>query len=311
MSIVVCGSFAYDTVMVFDDKFNLERTSQGDLLDEYFIVPDLRRNYGGCAGNIAYNLRLLDKHPVPVSSVGMDFAPYAARLDYLGVDQSHIKQIDHSYTAQTFINLDAEGNRVTAFHPGAMTFAHLNIVPYDIQSSLAVIAPDSLEGMKIHARQLTEAEIPFLFYPGPTLHQMDGDDVMEFIAEARWISVHQNDLPHLLEQVRLTVEQLSERVDGVVLCRGVEGAQIHAHGVVYEIPPQANTGFRDEGGCEDAFCAGLLYGLDNELDWETTGHIAALAWTEASEHHGSQNHHFTFEAFKTRFLDVFGYALIA
>ncbi len=311
MPILVCGSIAYDTVMVFEDKFKLEKTSAGVLLNEYFIVPDLRRDFGGCAGNIVYNLRLLDKVSVPVSTVGMDFSAYADWLDSLGIDLRYIKEMDHTYTAQTLSILDADGNRVTAFHPGAMMFSQYNAIRHDEKMKLAVIAPDGVEGMKTHARQLAEAEIPFLFYPGPMLYQLDGDELLEFFAQASWLVVKARDLAYLEAQARLDVARLSERMAAVIICDGHHGARIYAQDVHYQIPSACAPPVADESGCDDAFCAGLLYGLHNELDWETTGRVAMLLWGIAAEHHGAQKHTLSFAQLQQRFQEVFGYALLA
>lgn len=315
MSILICGSLAFDTIMVLDDKLKLAGSNTppppGSALDLYFFVPDLRREFGGCAGNIAYNLRLLNKTAYPMGTVGGDFGAYAAWLDNHGIPRDYIKVMEHSYTAQTYITQDMDDNKITAFHPGAMNFSHFNHVPLNGGIKLGVIAPDNQEGMLFHAREFSQTGTPFLFYPSHSIAQMLEDEVLEFIELATWMVLEEQDAKLLEKRLGLSVEQLAERVEGLIIGRGLQGAVVHADGVPYLIPAPRPKAMHDPSGCDDAFCAGLLYGLCNDVDWETTGRIASLMWAIKAEHHGTQSHRFTLERFKQLFKRIFGYELIA
>jgi adenosine kinase len=314
MSILICGSLAYDTMMGFNEKFRLNRASElVPPVELYFTVPDMRRNFGGCAGNIAYNLKLLGlgDQAMPLSTVGTDFGPYAAWLEKCGIRQDYIKTVDHSYTAQTFVTLDVEDNKITAFHPGAMVFSQANRVPATDKSiRLGVIAPDTLEAMHTHAHQLAEAGIPMLFYPGIVASQMDGNELLAFIQQAQWVVATAAEWQHIQKATELSPERASERLKALIIHDGNNGAFIHVEGVCHRISGYAPQQPHDPSGGEEAFCAGILYGLYHDIDWETTGRIAALLWAVEVEHHGTQSHSFTLDEFKARFKRTFGYALL-
>jgi len=310
MAILVCGSLAFDTVMVLSDKLRMTQAAEkGQILNLYFLVPDLRRSYGGCAGNIAYNLKLLGKTAWPMGTVGTDFTPYAIWLDKQGINRQHIKVIEHNYTAQTYITHDVDDNRITAFHPGAMNLSHVNPVPVNPAITLGVIAPDSEEGMQIHAQQFCENGTPFLYYPGHSLHQILGEDILSYIEQASWMVLNTEEWALVTRKTGLTEEQLASRLRALIINRGQDGATFYSLGVCYKTPGVPLKNLQDASGCDDAFCAGLLYGLANDIDWETTGRIASLIWAITAEHHGTQHHHFSLDAFKSLFRQAFGYAL--
>ncbi len=315
MPILVCGSLAFDTTIVLNEKLKTPPVSVDAFGQKnfawYFMVPDLRRDFGGCAGNIAYNLKLLGKEALPMGTVGADFELYANWLSKNGISRDHIREMEHSYTAQTYIIQDTDDNKLTAFHPGAMNFSHYNRVPMDKKIELAVIAPDGENGMRMHAQQLVQAGIPFLFYPGYSLKQIFSEDILGFIEQSAWMVVHQEDLSFIRSETGLSEQQIAERVRALIINRGEQGAVIHSAGVEYPVPGCTPKNMFDAAGCDDAFCAGLLYGLANDIDWETSGRIASLLWCIKAEHHGTQQHKFTLDGIKSLFQKTYGYALIS
>jgi adenosine kinase len=310
MSVLICGSFTYDTIMVLNDKFKFFNSSIESAGDFYYVIPDLRRQFGGCAGNIAYNLKMLGGDPLPMATVGMDFAQYAEWLTSQGIQQTHIHKITHSYTAQTFITVDMEDNRITAFYAGAMAFSSFNPVRKTPDIMLGTVSLDNPDSMKTHALQFSEAAIPFIFDPGHSITEFDSNDLLSFIEQANWILVNEAEWNFLSNTIDLTAEEAAMRVQALVITQGAGGATIYAGGAKYQIPAARAQAVNDTATCGDAFCAGLLYGLSKDIDWETTGRIAALMGAIKAEHHGSQTHHFTLETFKARFKKNFGYALI-
>jgi adenosine kinase len=311
MSALICGSLTYDTIMEFQDKFKTTIFPvPNQPLNAYFTVPDLRRQFGGSAGNISYNLKMLGLEPLPLATVGMDFSSYAEWLDNCKIKSNYLLKIEHCYTAQTFITLDVDGNQILAFHPGAMSFSFTNNL-FQIQDiSLATIAYDSREGMITHALQLVERGIPFVFAPAQSITEFDGNDLLSFIEQASWILVNPTQWQWLAQQTNLTLQQVAQRVQALVITQSEEGALIYAQDTYYQIPGAPAQITYDPTGCDDAFCAGLLYGLMKDIDWETTGRIATLMSTIKIEHHGTQNHKLNWDSFKARFKKYFGYALL-
>jgi len=311
MSALICGSFAYDTIMVFNDRFrNHILPDQVDIINVSFLVPDLRREFGGCAGNIAYNLKLLGGDPIPMGTVGTDFKPYAEWLDSHGITRTHIKQIDHTFTAQAFITTDMDDNQITAFHPGAMNFSHYNKISQVEGVTIGMVSPDGRIGMTEHARQFADSNIPFIFDPGQGMTLFDGNDLLQFIEQATWITVNLYEWQLMQQHTGLSAEQVAERVEALIITKGKDGAIIYTPSTVHEIPSAQAQAENDPTSCGDAFRAGLLYGLMKEVDWETTGRIASLMGAIKIEHHGTQNHHFTVSDFKQRFEENFGYSLM-
>lgn len=311
MPALICGSVAFDTIMVFNDKFkNHILPDQVHILNVSFLVPDLRREFGGCAGNIAYNLKLLGGEPMIMATVGNDFAPYAEWLDSCGIPRTYIKTIDHTYTAQAFITTDMEDNQITAFHPGAMSFSHQNDVHDAKDINIGIVSPDGRDGMLQHAQGFAGNNIPFIFDPGQGMPMFDGTDLLQFVEQANWVIVNDYEWQLMQERTGLTPEQMAQRVEALIVTRGGKGSTIYTRDTTYQIPSAKAEVLNDPTGCGDAYRAGLLYGLTHEIDWETTGRIAGLLGAIKIEHHGTQNHKFTKEEFKQRFKANFGYDLM-
>ncbi len=310
MSALICGSIAYDTIMVFHDRFrNHILPDKVHMLNVCFLVPDLRREFGGCAGNIAYNLKLLGGDGVPMATVGRDYAPYGEWLETCGIDARHIKVLERTYTAQAFITTDADDNQITAFHPGAMSFAHENRVGDAAGVSIGIVAPDGRDGMIEHAAQFAEAGIPFIFDPGQGLPMFGGEDLLRFLEQATWVAVNDYEAQLMADRTGRSVEELAGMVEALIVTRGGKGSLIHTRGGVLEIPAAPVNQVNDPTGCGDAYRAGLLYGLMNGLEWETTGRLASVMGAIKIEHHGTQNHRFTRTDLEARFKEAFGYAL--
>ncbi len=305
---LICGSVAYDVIMVFEDYFkNHILPEKVHMLSVAFTVPRLRREFGGCAGNVAYNLNMLGQPCEILATVGADFDPYAEWLDRLGISRRHIEVLDNTYTAQAYVTTDLAGNQITAFHPGAMALSEQIDVPGDDAIRIGLIAPDSPDGIKKHARQLVEAGIPFLFDPGQAITLFTGQELLELVEQAAWVAVNDYEGQLLQHYTSLSLEQLTERVDALIVTRDAQGSVIHSRGERDEIPIARPDRVADPTGCGDAYRAGLLYGLLNDMDWPTTGRIASLAGAYKVAHAGTQNHRFTPDEFRDRFHQNFGY----
>ena len=308
MHALICGSFAYDNIMVFHDRFkNHILPDKVHILNVCFLVPNMRREFGGCAGNIAYNLNLLANGALPMGTVGEDFAPYADWMDQCGIDRRHVRQVDGTFTAQAFVTTDMDDNQITAFHPGAMNHAHENKVADAAEVALGMVSPDGRDGMIQHAEQFADAGIPFIFDPGQGLPMFDGQELTRFIEQASWLTVNDYEWQLIQERTGLNEDQLAERLQALIVTRGGEGSVIRTNSKRYEIPAATTAATEDPTGCGDAYRAGLLYGLMNDLDWETTGRLAALMGAIKIEHPGTQNHSLSREAILQRFKDNFGY----
>jgi adenosine kinase len=298
---------AYDTIMVFHDHFkNHILPDKVHMLNVSFLVPDMRRETGGCAGNIAYNLKLLGGEPKIMATVGRDFDPYAEWLEQCAISADHIKVIDNTYTAQAFITTDMDDNQITAFHPGAMSFAHENKVSEAEGVSVGIVAPDGRDGMIEHAVQFAEAGIPFIFDPGQGLPMFDGEDLLRFIEQATWVAVNDYEAELLSSRTGLPLEDIAAKCEALIVTKGAQGSHIYVGSERYEVPAAAVREVIDPTGCGDAYRAGLIHGLMTGLDWETTGRIASLMGAIKIEHHGTQNHHFSMDEFKTRYRASFG-----
>ncbi|KIH77356.1 adenosine kinase [Geoalkalibacter ferrihydriticus] len=306
MQALICGSFAYDNIMVFGDRFkNHILPDQVHILNVSFLVPEMRKEFGGCAGNIAYNLQLLGGSPLPMGTVGEDFAPYAEWMDACGIEQRHVIRIENSFTAQAFITTDLDDNQITAFHPGAMAFAHHNKVSDAQGVSLGIVSPDGREGMIEHAAQFVAAGIPFIFDPGQGLPMFDGDDLRRFIDQATWLTVNDYEWQLIRERTGLSAAEVAGRLEALIVTRGGQGSTIYTTGGEICIPAAHAAQLKDPTGCGDAYRAGLLYGLMNKLDWETTGRIASLMGAIKIEHQGTQNHRFDMTEFSNRYREAF------
>jgi adenosine kinase len=304
---LICGSLAYDTVMVFPGRFREHiLPDRIHMLNVAFLVPSMRRNFGGCAGNIAYNLGLLGGQGAPMATVGHDFEPYRRWMQATGVSLDHVRALDGEFTAQAFITTDLDDNQITAFHPGAMSQSHLNAVPAGAGITLGIVAPDGREGMVEHARQFAEAGIPWLFDPGQGLPMFSGAELLDFIGKATWVAVNDYEGELLQERTGLSQAGIAARVQALIVTKGAQGSVIHAQGREFVIPAAQPEAVSDPTGCGDAYRAGLIYGLMNGLDWETTGRVASLMGALKIAHSGTQNHRYTMHEFRDRFRAAFG-----
>ena len=307
MKTLICGSLAFDNIMVFADRFkNHILPEQIHILNVAFLVPEMRREYGGCAGNIAYNLMLLGGDPAIMATVGDDAKPYLDRLDQLGLSRDHVRQIPGSFTAQAFITTDLDDNQITAFHPGAMSFSHLNKVA-EAGARLGIVAPDGREGMLQHARDFAAAGVPFIFDPGQGLPMFNGDELMDFLNLADYACVNDYEARLLCDRTGRSLEQLAAGVKALIVTLGGEGAEIYADGACHRIPCVEAEAVVDPTGCGDAFRGGLLYGMAQGMDWPTTGRLAAVMGAIKIAHRGGQNHQPSREEIAARFEKAFGY----
>ena len=312
MSALICGSFAYDTIMVFQDHFkNHILPDKVHILNVAFHVPEMRREFGGCAANIAYNLKLLGGDPLPMGTVGKDFEPYAAWLDEHAIPRAHIKEMAGCYTAQAFITTDQDDNQITAFHPGAMDLAHEVQVSDAEGVTLGIVSPDGRQGMIDHAEQFVEAGIPFIFDPGQAMPLFTGDDFRQFIEQATWVCVNDYESQVLQDRTGWSPHEIAGKVDALIVTLGGKGSHVYHSNKRIDIPPAPVSAIVDPTGCGDAFRGGLLYGLMNGLDWEKTGRIGALMGAIKIEQHGTQNHTFTADEFRERYQAAFGQPLEA
>jgi len=311
MHTLICGSMAYDTIMVFQDQFKKHiLPEQIHILNVSFLVPQMRREYGGCAGNIAYNLKLLGGHPLIMATVGDDFDPYAARLDRLGISRAHIRHVTNSFTGQAFITNDLDDNQITAFHPGAMGFSEHNHVRNAKDVSLGIVSPSGREGMLQHAREFQEEGIPFVFDPGQGMPMFNGDELMNFIGQASYVTVNDYEAKLLQEKTGKTLAEIASKVKALIMTMGSEGSMIYADGKEIRIPGVPATAVLDPTGCGDAYRAGLLYGIQQGWDWETSGRLASLIGAIKIAHRGGQNHVPARAELCALFQKHFGYSIL-
>lgn len=310
MKTLITGSMAYDTIMVFEDQFkNHILPEQTHILNVAFLVPKMTRHLGGCAGNIAYNLKLLGGAPVIMATVGEDFGPYYRYLEEQGLSAEHVVQVDEAFTAQAFITTDIDNNQIIAFHPGAMNFAHQNKISDAKDIELGIVGPDGRDAMIQHAQQFAELEIPFIFDPGQGLPMFSGDELLTFLNQANYAIVNDYESQMLLEKTGLTLEQLAEKVETLIVTRGGEGSEIYHAGEMIKIASAPISGAVDPTGCGDAYRAGVMHGLNTGRDLKTCGQMGALCGAIKIEQSGTQNHTFTAESFAARYQDSFGESL--
>lgn len=292
MPALICGSLAFDTITTFPGRFAQQiLPEQVHILNVSFLVPTLRREFGGCAGNIAYNLQALGGQAVVMATIGSDGREYRERLEGWGADTSQVAEIADSYTAQAIIITDTDNNQITAFHPGAMQSAHQTPVPARDDLRIAIIAPDGRDAMLQHAEQLAQAGIPFVFDPGQGLPMFDGADLKRFVQQATWVALNDYEAKMLCDRTGETLESMSRsHLQGIVVTLGAEGCDIWQQGVRMHVPGVEATAVVDPTGCGDAFRGALLYGL--ERGWplarcvELGNRIGALKIAER----GGQNH---------------------
>jgi adenosine kinase len=304
---LICGSVAYDTIMVFNGRFRDHiLPDKIHMLNVSFLVPQMRREFGGCAGNIAYNLRLLGDVGYPMATVGHDFAPYAEWMRRNGVPSDHVRVVDGEFTAQGFVTTDLDDNQIWAFHPGAMQQAHLNKVSDARDIALGIVAPDSRDGMLQHAEQFARAGIRFIFDPGQGLPLFDGAALRTFIEQATWVAMNEYEWQVVQQRTGWSAAEVTQRVEALIVTRGAEGSVVYLKGREHEIPCARAREIVDPTGCGDAYRAGLIHGLLHGFDWEVTGRIASLIGAVKIEARGTQNHKFTAAQFAKRFEESFG-----
>jgi adenosine kinase len=306
MRTLICGSLAFDTIMVFPDRFARHiLPEQTHMLSVSFQITDMRREWGGCAGNIAYNLHALGGDPVVMGTLGTDGGAYRERLRTLGIPIDGVRVIDDAYTAQAFIITDHDDNQITAFHPGAMNRSHVVHVDDVADVGLGIVSPDGKEGMKQHAAEFAARGIPFVFDPGQGLPLFDGKELAHIIEHASYLTVNDYEAKLLADRTGWSIADMAERVDGLVVTMGGEGSIIHAGGATYAIPAVRPSAIVDPTGCGDAYRAGLLYGIANEWDWESTGKLASVMGTIKIECRGGQNHVIDRNTIALRYRDAF------
>jgi adenosine kinase len=307
MHTLICGSIAYDTIMVFKDHFkNHILPEKIHILNVAFLVPDMRREFGGCAGNIAYNLQMIGGKPLIMATAGDDYQPYASRLQDLELAQNHVRQMAGTFTAQAFITTDLADNQITAFHPGAMNFSHQNHIADAKDVNLGIVAPDGREGMLQHAREFQEAGIPFMFDPGQGLPMFTGEELLDFVHKADYVAVNDYEGQLLYERTGRSLEALAKSVKGLIVTRGAEGSVIYANGQQVEVPSVKPEKLVDPTGCGDAYRAGLLYGITHDMDWRSTGQLGSLLGALKISQRGGQNHRFTRDEIDQRYFEIFG-----
>lgn len=310
MRTLICGSLAYDTIMVFHDQFkNHILPDQIHILNVAFLVPDMRREFGGCAGNIAYNMKLLGGEPVIMATVGDDFTPYAERLKAMGFDCSLIHRVANTFTAQAFITTDLDDNQITAFHPGAMNFAQQNKVSLAENIKLGIVSPDGRQGMLEHARQFAEAGIPFIFDPGQGLPMFNGEELLDFIRQAEYLTCNDYEARLLQERTGLSLEQMARQLRALVVTLGAQGSRIYADGRIHDIPVARAQAVVDPTGCGDAYRAGLMTGMLKGMDWPTSGRLAGLLGAIKIASRGGQNHTLSWDEIASRFQAEYGYSM--
>jgi adenosine kinase len=309
-SALICGSLAYDTIMVFQDQFkNHILPDKVHILNVSFLVPRMRREFGGCAGNIAYNLKLLGGNPIPMATVGQDFGPYREHFEACEIRLDHVKELGDLYTAQAFITTDLDDNQITAFHPGAMMRSYENHVR-DVQDvGFGIVGPDGYEAMLQNSREFAELGIPFIFDPGQAMPLFNGKELTTMIEQATYVTVNDYESNLLQDKTGLSEKDIAERVKAYIITRGPKGSEVHTQGGELHIPAANAMRVVDPTGCGDAYRAGLIYGLMNGMDMATTGRIASLMGALKIEHLGPQNQRFDYEEFAEQFRQQFGYAL--
>jgi adenosine kinase len=309
MRILVTGSIAYDTIMVFPDRFrNHLLADQLHILNVCFLTPEMRREYGGTAGNIGYNLHLLGESALVMATVGEDIDPYVARFKKLGIGTEYFKRIPGQFTAQGFITTDLDNNQITNFHPGAMNFSHENRIAPALGAGLAIIGPDGKQGMLQHARECAQHGIPFLFDPGQGLPMFSREELGEFLRLADYVAVNDYEGKLLEEKTGRRVEEMAREVKAFVYTQGVRGSTVLVRGQRHEIPCVQADSVVDPTGCGDAYRAGLLYGISHGWDWPSTGKLGSVMGAIKIAHRGGQNHAPAREEIEARFKRAFGYS---
>ncbi|HEX7370592.1 MAG TPA: carbohydrate kinase family protein [Rhodanobacteraceae bacterium] len=307
---LICGSMAYDTIMVFEDRFkNHILPDKVHMLNVSFLVPQMRREFGGCAGNIAYNLKLLGGDPIPMATVGQDFAPYREWFEKQGIRQDQIREVPDTFTAQGFVITDQDNNQIWGFHPGAMQQSQLNRVADVAGVALGIVAPDGRDGMLQHAREFSERGVPFIFDPGQAMPLFNGEEFRAFIEQADYVAANSYEASLLSERTGWSESDIASRVKAYIVTHGAEGSVIHASGTTHTVPAAKPQAVVDPTGCGDAYRAGLIHGILAGFDWPTTGRVASLLGAIKIAQPGTQNQRFTPEEFQAEYKRQFGKSL--
>jgi len=311
MSALICGSLAYDTIMVFPERFKDHiLPDKVHMLNVSFLVPEMRRQFGGVAGNIAYNLKLLGGDPYPMATVGDDFGPYQRRLESLGISTRYIRHLEGEFTPQAFITTDFDDNQITAFHPGAMMESHLNSVASAEGIRIGIVAPDGREAMLKHSRDFERLGIPHIFDPGQAMTLFDGKDLRTFISQANWLVVNDYEFQLIRERTGLNKEQVAEQLEALIITRGGDGSTLITGSGEENIEAVKPTAVLDPTGCGDAYRAGLIYGILNNLDLVTSCRIGSVMGALKVAVQGPQNHAPTLDDIVACFKKAFGYSFI-
>ncbi|MCK6398517.1 carbohydrate kinase family protein [Thauera aminoaromatica] len=307
MSILVCGSVAYDSIMVFHDRFrNHILPEQIHILNVSFLVPDLRREFGGCAGNIAYGLKLLGSDPLIVATVGEDAGPYRARLRALGLREDFVREVPGTFTAQAFITTDLDDNQITAFHPGAMFHSHLNDVRTAAGATLGIVSPDGADGMLRHADGFAAAGVPFVFDPGQALPILGSEALLKCLQQARYCTVNDYEARLMCEKTGRSEAELAREVEALVVTLGAEGSRVLWRGEVFEVPAVRADAIVDPTGCGDAYRAGLLHGIAAGWDLRRSARLAAVMGALKIAQRGGQNYAPSRADVGARYREAFG-----
>ena len=291
MPAVICGSLAFDTIMTFEGRFAEQiLPDQLHILNVSFLVPALRREFGGCAGNIAYGLRQLGGTPLPMATVGSDGAGYVARMNTLGISTEFIREVGDTYTAQAMIMTDRDNNQITAFHPGAMEQAHTTTVQARADINIGIISPDGRDAMRQHAEQFKAGGIPFVFDPGQGLPMFDGKDLAHFVELATWVTVNDYEAKLLCDRTGLSCAEISRRVQGLVVTLGAQGCEVWVAGEKTLVPPVAAKAVVDPTGCGDAFRGALLFGLEKGWPLARCAELGNRVGAHKIAYRGGQNY---------------------
>jgi adenosine kinase len=303
--VLVCGSIAFDTICVFQGKFGDHIVPEAThKISVSFMVDQMRREFGGCAGNIAYSLKLLGGAPVVCATVGNDATGYRERMQQLGIGLDALKTIPEAYTAQAYIMTDLEDNQITSFHAGAMFESHLNDVAAVNNIALGIVAPDGRDGIFRHARGFATKKIPFIFDPGQSMPAFSGDDLKELIGLADYLTVNDYEAEMIAQKTGQSIESFAPQLKGLVVTLGGQGSRVYAQGKAIDVPVVPATSLVDPTGCGDAFRAGLLYGIAHEWSLEKACKLGSLVGSIKISERGGQNHSFTEIAIRDRFTSV-------
>ena len=296
MAAIICGSLAFDTIMGFEGRFADQiLAEQLHILNVSFLVPALRRDFGGCAGNIAYALKLLGGQPLPMATVGIDGDSYLQRLQALGIDATYVRQVSDTFTAQAMIMTDRDNNQITAFHPGAMMQAHQTRVEPRADVRLGIISPDGRDAMLEHAVQFRAADIPFVFDPGQGLPMFNGEELARFIDQSTWVTVNDYEGKMLCDRTGWTPAEISRRVQGLVITLGAEGSEVWVQGQKTLVPAVKASAVVDPTGCGDAWRGALLFGLEEGWSLERCAALGSRVGALKIAQRGPQNYQLDFD----------------